>query len=390
MEIQLASRMDAFQPGIFSVLNDKKRQRISEGKPVWDLSVGTPDFEPDEHVMKAVEEAVKVPFNYTYALNDLPELTEAVQGWYERRYGVVLAPEEIASVNGSQEGIAHIAWTICDPGDIVLVPNPGYPIFSVGPELCGAKLACYDLLEENHYLPDLSAIPEELARKAKAMVVSYPLNPVCKTAPRSFYEELVRFAKRYNIIIIHDNAYSEIVYDGREGGSFLSVPGAKEVGIEFNSLSKSYCLTGARISFVMGNRQIVQKFKTLRSQIDYGIFRPVQLAGIAALNGPQDGVEWRRAEYQRRRDALCGGFRSVGWDVPDSEGSMFAWAPLPKGFTDSFRFCTELLEQTGLLCTPGVAFGSLGEGHVRFALVLPVEEIEKIAAAVDASGIIRK
>ena len=333
---------------------------------------------------------MKVPFNYTYALNDLPELTEAVQGWYERRYGVVLAPEEIASVNGSQEGIAHIAWTICDPGDIVLVPNPGYPIFSVGPELCGAKLACYDLLEENHYLPDLSAIPEELARKAKAMVVSYPLNPVCKTAPRSFYEELVRFAKRYNIIIIHDNAYSEIVYDGREGGSFLSVPGAKEVGIEFNSLSKSYCLTGARISFVMGNRQIVQKFKTLRSQIDYGIFRPVQLAGIAALNGPQDGVEWRRAEYQRRRDALCGGFRSVGWDVPDSEGSMFAWAPLPKGFTDSFRFCTELLEQTGLLCTPGVAFGSLGEGHVRFALVLPVEEIEKIVAAVDASGIIRK
>ena len=162
------------------------------------------------------------------------------------------------------------------------------------------------------------------------------------------------------------------------------------MGIEFNSLSKSYCLTGARISFVMGNRQIVQKFKTLRSQIDYGIFRPVQLAGIAALNGPQDGVEWRRAEYQRRRDALCGGFRSVGWDVPDSEGSMFAWAPLPKGFTDSFRFCTELLEQTGLLCTPGVAFGSLGEGHVRFALVLPVEEIEKIVAAVDASGIIRK
>ena len=254
----------------------------------------------------------------------------------------------------------------------------------------GVGKAVYDLLEENHYLPDLSAIPEELARKTKAMVVSYPLNPVCKTAPRSFYEELVRFAKRYNIIIIHDNAYSEIVYDGREGGSFLSVPGAKEVGNEFNSLSKSYCLTGARISFVMGNRQIVQKFKTLRSQIDYGIFRPVQLAGIAALNGPQDGVEWRRAEYQRRRDALCGGFRSVGWDVPDSEGSMFAWAPLPKGFTDSFRFCTELLEQTGLLCTPGVAFGSLGEGHVRFALVLPVEEIEKIVAAVDASGIIRK
>ena len=389
MEIKLASRMGAFQPGIFSVLNDRKKERIQQGKPVWDLSVGTPDFEPDKHVIRAVEEAVKVSFNYTYALTDLPELTEAVQGWYKRRYQVPLEPEEITSVNGSQEGIAHIAWTLCDPGDIVLVPNPGYPIFSVGPELCGAKLVCYDLVEENNYLPDLNAIPEETAQAAKAIVVSYPANPVCKTAPRSFYEELVQFAKKYNIIVIHDNAYSEIIYDGREGISFLSVPGAKEVGVEFNSLSKSYCLTGGRISFVLGNRQIVQKFKTLRSQIDYGIFRPVQLAGIAALNGPQDGVAWRRAEYQRRRDALCGGLRSIGWNVPDSEGSMFVWAPLPEGFTSSADFCFELLERTGLLCTPGVAFGSLGEGHVRFALVLPPEEIKKIISAVDESGILK-
>ena len=389
MEIKLASRMGAFQPGIFSVLNGRKKERIQQGKPVWDLSVGTPDFEPDKHVIRAVEEAVKVPFNYTYALTDLPELTEAVQGWYKRRYQVPLEPEEITSVNGSQEGIAHIAWTLCDPGDIVLVPNPGYPIFSVGPELCGAKLVCYDLVEENNYLPDLNAIPEETAQAAKAIVVSYPANPVCKTAPRSFYEELVQFAKKYNIIVIHDNAYSEIIYDGREGISFLSVPGAKEVGVEFNSLSKSYCLTGGRISFVLGNRQIVQKFKTLRSQIDYGIFRPVQLAGIAALNGPQDGVAWRRAEYQRRRDALCGGLRSIGWNVPDSEGSMFVWAPLPEGFTSSADFCFELLERTGLLCTPGVAFGSLGEGHVRFALVLPPEEIKKIISAVDESGILK-
>ncbi len=389
MEIKLASRMGAFQPGIFSVLNGRKKERIQQGKPVWDLSVGTPDFEPDKHVIRAVEEAVKVSFNYTYALTDLPELTEAVQGWYKRRYQVPLEPEEITSVNGSQEGIAHIAWTLCDPGDIVLVPNPGYPIFSVGPELCGAKLVCYDLVEENNYLPDLNAIPEETAQAAKAIVVSYPANPVCKTAPRSFYEELVQFAKKYNIIVIHDNAYSEIIYDGREGISFLSVPGAKEVGVEFNSLSKSYCLTGGRISFVLGNRQIVQKFKTLRSQIDYGIFRPVQLAGIAALNGPQDGVAWRRAEYQRRRDALCGGLRSIGWNVPDSEGSMFVWAPLPEGFTSSADFCFELLERTGLLCTPGVAFGSLGEGHVRFALVLPPEEIKKIISAVDESGILK-
>lgn len=388
MEFQFASRMDAFQPGIFSVLNDRKNQRVREGKPVWNLSVGTPDFEPDPHVIRAMQEAVNIPFNYTYALADLPELIQAVQGWYLRRYQVSLESDEITSVNGSQEGLAHIAWALCDPGDMVLVPNPGYPIFAVGPQLCGAKLAYYDLLEENGYLPDLDAIPKEVARKAKAMVVSYPANPVCKTAPRSFYERLVRFAEQYQIMILHDNAYSEIVYDGREGISFLSIPGAKEVGVEFNSLSKSYCLTGARISFVLGNRQIIQKFSTLRSQIDYGIFRPVQLAGIAALNGPQNGIVWRRAEYQRRRDALCGGLRSIGWDVPDSEGSMFAWAPLPKGFDRSVDFCFALLERTGLLCTPGSAFGTLGEGHVRFALVLPPTEIAQIVQAVDESGII--
>lgn len=390
MEVQFAARMDAFQPGIFSVLNEKKNQRLKEGKRVWNLSVGTPDFEPDPHVVQTLSEAAKIPFNYTYALADLPELTQAVQDWYARRYGVELTPDEITSVNGSQEGLAHIGWALCDPGDIVLVPNPGYPIFEMGPWLCGAQIVYYDLLEEKGYLPDLGAIPEEVARKAKAIVVSYPANPVCKMAPRSFYEELVTWAEQYHVVVIHDNAYSEITYDGREGISFLAIPGAKEVGVEFNSLSKSYCLTGARISFLLGNREIVRKFATLRSQIDYGIFRPVQLAGIAALNGPQDGVAWRRAEYQKRRDALCGGFRSIGWNVPDSEGSMFVWAPLPEGFTNSVDFCFELMERTGLLCTPGSSFGPLGEGHVRFALVLPPEEIHKIIAAVDESGILKK
>lgn len=390
MEIQFASRMDAFQPGIFSILNEKKNERIKEGKSVWNLSVGTPDFEPDPHVMKVLSEAARLPFHYTYALTDLPELVQAVQGWYARRYGVALAPEEITSVNGSQEGLAHIGWTLCDPGDIVLVPNPGYPIFEMGPWLCGAQIVYYDLLEEKGYLPDLAAIPAEVARKAKAMVVSYPANPVCTMAPSSFYEDLIVWAKKYNVVVIHDNAYSEITYDGREGHSFLEFPGAKEVGVEFNSLSKSYCLTGARISFVLGNRDIVRKFSTLRSQIDYGIFRPVQLAGIAALNGPQDGVAWRRCEYQKRRDALCGGFRSIGWNVPDSQGSMFVWAPIPEGFSNSVDFCFQLVERTGLLCTPGSAFGSLGEGHVRFALVLPQEEISKIITAVGESGILNK
>ena len=390
MEFHFAKRMDTFQPGIFNVLNDKKNEMIRAGWTVYNLSVGTPDFLPDENVMRVMQEACKDPDNYKYSLGNLPELVEAVQNWYRRRYGVELAPDEIMSVNGSQEGIAHVALPLCDPGDLVLCPNPGYPIFEMGPWLCGAEIAYYDLLEENHYLPDLNAIPEDVARRAKMMVVSYPANPVCVAAPRSFYEELVAFARKYNIIILHDNAYSEITYDGREGISFLSIPGAKDVGVEFNSLSKTYDLTGARISFVLGNREIISAFSKVRSQIDYGIFLPIQLAAIEALNGPQDGVEARREEYQRRRDALCGGFRSIGWNVPDSEGSMFVWAPIPEHYTDSVTFCMDLMERSGLICTPGSAFGSLGEGHVRFALVQPVEKIREIVATVDACGILKR
>lgn len=390
MEFQFAKRMESFQPGIFNVLNDRKNEMVRAGRTVYNLSVGTPDFLPDENVMQVMQEACKNPNNYKYSLGNLPELVKAVQNWYQRRYSVTLEPDEIMSVNGSQEGIAHVALPLCDPGDLVLCPNPGYPIFEMGPWLCGAEIAYYDLLEKNHYLPDLDAIPEEVALRAKMMVVSYPANPVCVTAPKSFYEKLVSFAKKYNVIILHDNAYSEIVYDGHEGISFLSVPGAKEVGVEFNSLSKTYNLTGARISFVLGNREIISAFSKVRSQIDYGIFLPVQLAAIEALNGSQEGVAARREEYQRRRDALCGGFRSIGWNVPDSEGSMFVWAPIPDHYSNSVEFCMELMERSGLICTPGSAFGSLGEGHVRFALVQPVEKIQEIVKAVDACGILKK
>lgn len=382
--------MEQFGKGIFNVLDDKKKEVEAAGKTVYNFSIGTPDFKPAQYVMDALVEAAKDPDNYKYSLTEIPELVDAVINWYQRRYGVELAADELMSVYGSQEGLAHIALAICDPDEIVLVPNPGYPIFEIGPALCGAKTVYYDLLPENNYLPDLSAIPEDVARAAKMMVVSYPMNPLCVTAPRSFYEELIAFAKKYNIIILHDNAYSDIIYDGREGISFLSLPGAKEVGVEYNSLSKTYNLTGARISFVLGNREIVEKFRTLRSQIDYGIFKPVQYAAVAALNGPQEGVEEQRLAYQARRDALCGGFREIGWDVPDSEGSMFVWAPLPAGYTNSMEFCLDLLEKTGLLCTPGSAFGSLGEGYVRFALVRTPEVIREAVAKVAESGILKK
>ena len=299
MELKFSKKMDNFQPSIFNVLEEKKQELLKSGKEVYNLSVGTPDYEPDKHVMDALVEAAKYPENYKYSLGDIPELVDAVKKWYNSRYDVQLESNEIMSVYGSQEGLARICLTLCDPGDIVLVPNPGYPIFEIGPFLCGAKVEYYNLHQENNYVPDLNSIPEELAKKAKVMMVSYPLNPVCTIAPDEFYEELIQFAKKYNIIIIHDNAYSELVYDGEKGKSFLSFEGAKEVGVEFNSLSKTYNLTGARISFVLGNNEIINKFKTLRSQIDYGIFIPVQKAAVAALTGSQESVRIHRETYQR-------------------------------------------------------------------------------------------
>lgn len=388
MKLNVAQRMEEFQPGIFNVLDERRQQRLAQGLPVYNLSIGTPDFLPEPHVVQALAQAASQPTNYRYSLTELPELVEAVQHWYLRRYGVELEPEELMSIYGSQEGLTHIGWALCDPGDVVLVPDPGYPIFEMGPALCGAEIVHYPLKEENGYLPDLDGMDPELADRAKMMVVSYPANPVCVTAPDEFYHKLIAFAKAHNIIILHDNAYSDIIFDGRVGKSFLAYEGAKEVGVEYNSLSKTYNLTGARISFVLGNRQIIQTFRRLRSQIDYGIFLPVQYAAIAALNGPQDSVARNRAEYQARRDALCGGLRSIGWNVPDSQGSMFVWAPLPKGYHNSVDFCFELLERSGLLCTPGSAFGALGEGHVRFALVQPVPVMQEIVAAVTKSGII--
>lgn len=388
MKCKVAQRMEEFQPGIFNVLDQRRQQRLAQGLPVYNLSIGTPDFLPEPHVVQALAQAASDPANYRYSLTELPELVEAVQNWYQRRYGVHLEKDELMSVYGSQEGLTHIGWALCDPGDVVLVPDPGYPIFELGPALCGAHIVHYPLVERKGYLPDLDAIDPEIARKAKMMVVSYPANPVCVTAPDEFYHRLIAFAKANDIIIIHDNAYSDIIFDGREGKSFLSYEGAKDVGVEYNSLSKTYNLTGARISFVLGNREIIQTFRRLRSQIDYGIFLPVQYAAIAALNGPQESVERNRAEYQARRDALCGGLRSIGWEVPDSQGSMFVWAPVPHGYHNSVDFCFELLERTGLLCTPGSAFGPLGEGHVRFALVQPVEQMKNIVAAVAASGMI--
>lgn len=385
-----AKRLEDFEEGIFQTLNDKKNQLEKEGRTVYNFSVGTPDFKPAEHIMRAVAEAATKPENYKYALADLPELTEAVMERFQKRYGVSLKESEVTSVYGSQEGIAHIALPLCDPGDVVLVPNPGYPIFEAGPKLMGAEVRTYDLIEEKGYLPNLSDIPKETIERTKFIIVSYPLNPVCKQAPESFYQELIVWAKENGIWILHDNAYSDIVYDGKTGRSILSYEGAKEVAAEFYSLSKSFNYTGARMGFLAGNEQIVQNFKKIRSQIDYGTFLPVQYGAIAALTGPDNSVLEQCRAYEERRNALCDGLTKIGWKFERSEGTMFAWAKIPDGFSDDTQFVMELMEKTGVICTPGSSFGSLGKNHVRFALVLPVETILEAIVQIEKSGILKK
>ncbi len=388
MNMEFSNNLNYFQTGIFNVLDEKKAELIKSGQKVFNLSVGTPDFKPDGHVIDALTTAAKNPDNWKYSLGDLPELVQAICSYYLKRFNVQISQNEVMSIYGSQEGLTHIGLSLCNKDDIVLVPNPGYPIFEIGPYLAGANLVYYSLLPENNYLPDLNSIPEDILHKAKFMVVSYPLNPVCVCATPEFYDDLISFAKKYNIIIIHDNAYSDIVYDRETGGSFLAHKGAKEVGVEFYSLSKSFNITGARVSFVIGNPDIIKHFKMLRSQIDYGIFLPIQHAAIAALTGPQDSVKSHCKEYEKRRNALCRGLTNIGWDVPDSKGTMFAWAHIPSKYTNSYEFCMELMEKTGVICTPGSAFGTLGEGYVRFALVLPVSVIEEAVDRIRESGIL--
>ncbi len=388
MEMTFSRRSREIDEGIFTILNQKKAELLAQGRKVYNLSIGTPDFKPQPHVMEALVKAAQDPENYKYALTDRPELKEALQAFYLRRFGVKVETDEIMSLYGSQEGMAHIAMALCDPGDVVLAPNPGYPVFSLGPMLCGARIETYPLYAEHNFLPVFEDIPKETARAAKFMVVSYPANPVCTAADDAFYKKLIAFARKYGIVILHDNAYSDIIYGGREGKSFLSYEGAKETGIEFYSLSKSYNMTGMRISFALGNRQVIEQFRKVRSQIDYGTFLPIQMAAAAALKGPQEAVREQCREYERRNRALCGGLRSIGWEVPDSQGTMFVWAPLPKGYEKSGEFVLELMERTGVITVPGTAFGDLGEGYVRMALVQDVPAMEEIVGVIKKSGII--
>lgn len=388
--MEFSKRMGHFDTGVFSVLARKKQEKLKTGLEVTDLSVGSPNIPPAQHIVDALVQSAKDRANYVYALNDTPELQEAVCAWYRRRYGVEInGGNEMTSLLGSQDGLSHISLSIVDPGDLVLVPDPGYPIFGDGPLLAGAELYRMPQTQESGYVVDLKAIPEEVARRAKFLVVSYPSNPVTSVAPASFYEELISFAKRYDIIVLHDNAYSELAFDGLRCGSFLQYKGAKDVGVEFNSLSKTYGLAGARIGFAIGNPKVISMLKALKSNLDYGMFLPLQKAAVAALMGPQDCVEATRLAYQNRRDVLVEGLTAAGWSMEKPKATMFVWAKIPTPYTSSVGFVEDLLDRAGVLVTPGSAFGPSGEGYVRMALVQGEEEMKRAVRAIDESGILK-
>ena len=386
--MHFANRMEAFGTGIFSVLLQKKQEKEAQGVSVIDLSVGTPNIPPEERIRQVLSQAALDPKSYVYAIRDTSALQKAATIWYRRRYGVELDPDtQVCSLMGSQEGLSHIALTVADPGDIVLVTDPCYPVFADGPRIAGAQLSYMPLRKENDYLIDFSAIDPETARRAKLMIVSYPNNPTCAIAPPSFYRELIEFARTYDIMVLHDNAYSELTFDGVKGGSFLSYPGAVDVGVEFNSLSKTYGMAGARVGFCLGNREMVEKLKLLKSNMDYGMFLPVQQAAIEAITGDQSCVERTRQAYQHRRDALCRSFSKAGWVIDPPKATMFAWAAIPKTFSSSQEFALALLEKTGVLVTPGSGFGPSGEGYVRLALVQDEDVILEAAGRIAKSGL---
>ena len=386
--MQASQRLDRFGAEVFASLNNKLLALKAQGKTIYNMSVGTPDFKPYDHVVEALTQAAQDPEMWKYALRDLPELKQAVCDYYERRFGVSgITPSMVQSCNGTQEGVGHLGLALLDPGDTILVPDPCYPVFEAGAKIAYAKLEYYPLVAEHNYLPYVAGIDPEVADRAKYMIVSLPANPVGSVGTPEIYEEIIAFAREHDLLIVHDNAYSDIVFDGEPGGSFLQYPGALEVGVEFFSLSKSFNVTGARIGFLVGREDVVSAFAKLRSQIDFGMFFPIQKAAIACLNGPRDEVEAQRLKYQERRDALCDGLEGLGWERPNAHGSMFVWAKLPGGRTDSMAFCEELMEKAGVVVTPGASFGPSGEGHVRMALVLPPDQIALAVEAIREAGL---
>ena len=376
--MRFARRIENLPPYLFVEITRKIAEKRAKGERVVSFAIGDPDIPTPPHIIDRLLEAARDPRNHRYPETDgLLELRRAVARWYEKRFGVSLDPgKEVLPLIGSKEGIGHIALCFIDPGDIALVPDPAYPVYSMGTIFCGGTPYYMPLREENGFLPDLEAIPPEVARKAKLLWLNYPNNPTAAVAGLEFFERAVAFARKYGLAICHDGPYTEVAFDGYRPVSLLQVPGAREVGVEFHSFSKTYNMTGWRIGMVVGNAGMAEALMKVKSNLDSGIPQAIQHMAIAALEGPQECISHHNQVYQRRRDRLVATLNRIGLHAPTPKASLYVWARVPQGFT-STSFTTRLLEETGVVVTPGVGYGKAGEGYVRLSLTLPDEDLEE-------------
>jgi len=376
--MQLAKRIEKLPPYLFAEISRKIAEKRAQGVDVISFAVGDPDMPTPSHVVDALCQAARDPANHRYPETDgLPDLRRAIARWYEQRFDVPLDPDrEVLPLIGSKEGIGHIALCFIDPGDLALVPDPGYPVYSGGTMFAGGDCYFMPLTEENDFLPDQEAIPEAVARRAKLMWISYPNNPTGAVAELDFFEQVVRFAKKHGIAVCHDAPYTEVAFDGYRPLSFLQAAGARDVGVEFHSFSKSYNMTGWRIGMVVGNATMVDALMRVKSNLDSGIPQAIQRMAIAALEGPQDCIAEHNAIYQRRRDRLVAALARMGLGVRPPKASLYLWARLPEGRT-SLEFASRLLDEIGVVVTPGIGYGPHGEGYVRLSLTISDEQMEE-------------
>ncbi len=378
-DFKFAERLKKLPPYLFAEIDRMKQEVKKKGVDIIDLGIGDPDLPTPDFVIKKLQEAAVVPANHRYpSYAGLIQFRQAVAQWYKRRFNVELDPEEeVISLIGSKEGIAHIPLAFINPGDAVLVPNPGYPVYQASTIFAGGEPIEIPLLKKNNFLPELEVIDKTKIEKIKLMFINYPNNPTASVADKKFFRQVVEFARLHKIIVCHDAAYTEIAYDGYKAPSFLEVEGAKEVGVEFHSLSKTFNMTGWRIGFVVGNKEIIKGLGALKTNIDSGVFQAVQVAGIEALADPGEVLNRTIGIYQMRRDILLEGLRSIGWEVDTPRATFYVWAKIPPGKESSIAIAKRLLQEKGIVAAPGVGFGRFGEGYLRFALTVTKERLKE-------------
>ncbi len=386
-KIELADRIKGLPPYLFAEIDRLKQEVKDRGVDIIDLGVGDPDMPTPERIISAAKKGLDDPKNHRYpSYEGLLEFRSSVARWYKKRFGVDLDPAtEVVSLIGSKEGIAHIPLAFNNPGDYNLVPDPGYPVYNTGTLFAGGESYFMPLLKENNFLPDIDNIPASVAERSKLLFINYPNNPTSATAHRDFFEKVIDFAREHNIIVCHDAAYSEIAYDGYRPMSFLEVKGAKEVGVEFHSLSKTYNMTGWRIGFAAGNREVISALGKVKTNIDSGVFQAIQYAGIEALDGDQSCVAEVTRIYQERRDILVDGLNDAGLVVEPPKATFYLWIPVPEGYT-SQGFATHLLTSAGIVVTPGNGFGKAGEGYIRMAMTVGKERLEEAVERIKKIG----